>query len=362
MVKDTIVQRITPAHAGKTTVAVQQVRHHTDHPRACGENSAYGKVHFLRFGSPPRMRGKPFPLPVPSFASRITPAHAGKTFSLPGSRALPPDHPRACGENHFSSSSTSKNAGSPPRMRGKPATTLSQPRYPRITPAHAGKTRDIIQVRYERPDHPRACGENPPFSFFTPFSLGSPPRMRGKRNFNSGRGSRKRITPAHAGKTAQHAALFIGSADHPRACGENRRWYDWSPWWGGSPPRMRGKRWDLICHCPNKRITPAHAGKTRILGSHTRRISDHPRACGENAKPKGRHQEYIGSPPRMRGKPRSRPAAEAAVRITPAHAGKTLRKWRISVVDPSPQPQSSLTSRKADASSGSQRAPCAAPV
>ena len=49
-------------------------------------------------------------------------------------------------------------------------------------------------------------------------------------------------------------------------------------------------------------------------------------------------------------------------RITPAHAGKTLRKWRISVVDPSPQPQSSLTSRKADASSGSQRAPCAAPV
>ena len=48
--------------------------------------------------------------------------------------------------------------------------------------------------------------------------------------------------------------------------------------------------------------------------------------------------------------------------ITPAHAGKTLRKWRISVVDPSPQPQSSLTSRRADASSGSQRAPCAAPV
>ena len=64
----------------------------------------------------------------------------------------------------------------------------------------------------------------------------------------------------------------------------------------------------------------------------------------------------------MRGKHYGLDYEEAKRRITPAHAGKTLRKWRISVVDPSPQPQSSLTSRKADASSGSQRAPCAAPV
>ena len=64
----------------------------------------------------------------------------------------------------------------------------------------------------------------------------------------------------------------------------------------------------------------------------------------------------------MRGKQLADAQAAAADRITPAHAGKTLRKWRISVVDPSPQPRSSLTSRRADASIGSQRAPCAAPV
>ena len=64
----------------------------------------------------------------------------------------------------------------------------------------------------------------------------------------------------------------------------------------------------------------------------------------------------------MRGKRNLNGFLEPDDGITPAHAGKTLRKWRISVVDPSPQPQSSLTFRRADVSSGSQRAPYAAPV
>ncbi len=69
-----------------------------------------------------------------------------------------------------------------------------------------------------------------------------------------------------------------------------------------------------------------------------------------------------GSPPRVRGKLERLIGCKMDARITPACAGKTLRKWRISVVDPSPQPRSSLTSRRAGASIGSQRAPCAAPV
>ena len=84
--------------------------------------------------------------------------------------------------------------------------------------------------------------------------------------------------------------------------------------------------------------------------------------CGENYIGTMNLEESVGSPPRVRGKLSRQVAQLAGMRITPACAGKTLRKWRISVVDPSPQPQSSLTSRRADASSGSQRAPCAAPV
>ena len=84
--------------------------------------------------------------------------------------------------------------------------------------------------------------------------------------------------------------------------------------------------------------------------------------CGENVDDDDKLKNEAGSPPRVRGKPRRVVSAAGAEGITPACAGKTLRKWRISVVDPSPQSQSSLTSRRADASSGSQRAPCAAPV
>ena len=130
----------------------------------------------------------------------------------------------------------------------------------------------------------------------------------------------------------------------------------------GSPPRMRGKpswaenKWIVIG------ITPAHAGKTWHQPRPYSAYQDHPRACGENKETTTEKTALLGSPPRMRGKRRRNAQLCAAGRITPAHAGKTLRKWRISVVDPSPQPRSSLTSRRADASIGSQRAPCAAPV
>ena len=125
---------------------------------------------------------------------------------------------------------------------------------------------------------------------------------------------------------------------------------------------MRGKR-DRICMDHGlSGITPAHAGKTRFQAKIRSDIGDHPRACGENNPLEKKGIVGAGSPPRMRGKHNFRLFRSTVLGITPAHAGKTLRKGRISVVDPSPQPRSSLTSRRADASIGSQRAPCAAPV
>ena len=151
-------------------------------------------------------------------------------------------------------------------------------------------------------------------------------------------------------------------SDHPRACGENFPHLLTLHHNLGSPPRMRGKLVPDPHTISRTRITPAHAGKTAAYSGTYSSFPDHPRACGENFASLIGAAGPDGSPPRMRGKRVPTATAPHAARITPAHAGKTLRKWRISVVDPSPQPQSSLTSRKADASSGSQRAPCAAPV
>ena len=70
------------------------------------------------------------------------------------------------------------------------------------------------------------------------------------------------ITPAHAGKTKPRLGGFLGSWDHPRACGENQYANKPHMWGLGSPPRMRGKHDKIIGDIEDFRITPAHAGKT----------------------------------------------------------------------------------------------------
>ena len=355
-------ERITPAHAGKTLMLAFSDAARPDHPRACGENrTAFVPSEGCR-GSPPRMRGKHSPVLRPVFPRGITPAHAGKTGARTLKRGRAADHPRACGENAIYLAPPAGLLGSPPRMRGKHAVQAWTLDQARITPAHAGKTTPRPRMPRRASDHPRACGENTRLDSLPGLSPGSPPRMRGKHPDTPGWQRALRITPAHAGKTGRGCAALQDMADHPRACGENKRSgrSDWRR--SGSPPRMRGKRALYPAGLSAYRITPAHAGKTVFSFPPERSTTDHPRACGENDVAPRRRAHAIGSPPRMRGKRRHFCRIRVFCRITPAHAGKTLRKWRISVVDPSPQPQSSLTSRKADASSGSQRAPCAAPV
>ena len=191
-------------------------------------------------------------------------------------------------------------------------------------------------------DHPRVCGENLFNQILHRACVGSPPRVRGKRARDNWAYWRLRITPACAGKTHARLEVLIIRWDHPRVCGENSSRPASMSALIGSPPRVRGKRADFIQGNLRPRITPACAGKTSVHHFEGALGKDHPRVCGENM--------YFSN------------SEESGVRITPACAGKTLRKWRISVVDPSPQPRSSLTSRRADASIGSQRAPCAAPV
>ena len=89
-----------------------------------------------------------------------------------------------------------------------------------ITPAHAGNTISSVVSVPRIWDHPRACGEYLPLLFFLFTYLGSPPRMRGILPFPSDSNSRIRITPAHAGNTKVASGFFVGHRDHPRACGE----------------------------------------------------------------------------------------------------------------------------------------------
>ena len=75
-----------------------------------------------------------------------------------------------------------------------------------------------------------------------------------------------------------------------------------------------------------KRITPACAGKTilQIVGESD--IEDHPRLRGENQQSFMKATAVLGSPPLARGKRTHIFFALFCVGITPACAGKTLKK------------------------------------
>ena len=173
-----------------------------------------------------------------------------------------------------------------------------------ITPADAGKTNIFCLIVFTTEDHPRGCGENVARCNDSNLNVGSPPRMRGKQT--------------------QTAPCRCTLRDHPRGCGENSMADTCLPFLIGSPPQVRGKPCgDRIINY-NFRITPADAGKTLFCPPSSTAGKDHPRGCGENRENCRCCHNADGSPPRMRGKPRWSSGVDAARRITPADAGKTL--------------------------------------
>ena len=257
------------------------------------------------------------------FDTRITPAGAGKTTYHAAAAVWGWDHPRRCGENHGYTVHVPQYRGSPPQVRGKRCRRERDCDDSRITPAGAGKTSDLCLQRQDGQDHPRGCGENRFLFLRVRAARGSPPRMRGKPISGLTGVTANRITPADAGKTSLFFPLGILRRDHPRGCGENPLRRGFLAYCLGSPPRMRGKPSKIWSRRHSRRITPAHAGKTFVV-RHSKSVDqDHPRGCGENTNRNSRTSHTRGSPPQVRGKPRSSASPRFFNRITPAGTGKT---------------------------------------
>ena len=86
---------------------------------------------------------------------------------------------------------------------------------------------------------------------------------------------------------------------------------------------MRGKALSSIAFSPFGGITPAYAGKRRLLRRMTQTTKDHPRLCGEKAFHSLKPLLPLGSPPPMRGKVAGYQLRYIYFRITPAYAGKS---------------------------------------
>ena len=86
----------------------------------------------------------------------------------------------------------------------------------------------------------------------------------------------------------------------------------------GSPPRGRGKVIASPGNLVGQGITPAWAGKRKLIEEGDWESKDHPRMGGEKPHPVSQGQCQLGSPPRGRGKDFSAVVGDAEHRITPA--------------------------------------------
>ena len=147
------------------------------------------------------------------------------------------------------------------------------------------------------------CGENAVAAGAAASAAGSSPRVRGKRSRRNPRRYRSRLIPACAGKTKMTPMPTRSRWAHPRVCGENLA-ASKSAWaWMGSSPRVRGKPWQDITAAVTSRLIPACAGKTLRRGLFRLVFRAHPRVCGENIAPALDDITVAGSSPRVRGKP-----------------------------------------------------------
>ena len=193
--------RIIPARAGQTRPDTCPLLGRSDHPRACGANLTPTGSNMVGLGSSPRVRGKPLDLLVAVVDLRIIPARAGQTRH--SMRRIPAiaDHPRACGANAAYFCTVALESGSSPRVRGKQLRGLHGGHHLRIIPSRAGQTRPPSWWSSRTPDHPRACGANARSHSTTRSASGSSPRVRGKPIPTQCGSANMRIIPARAGQT-----------------------------------------------------------------------------------------------------------------------------------------------------------------
>ncbi len=317
------MHRITPAHAGKSPKPDSRTASCWDHPRTRGEKLTRNYLFESHTGSPPHTRGKVKSRIFYTVDCRITPAHAGKRESFPDRHIRQQDHPRTRGEKLAKFVTSTGYPGSPPHTRGKGRTQCAVNDGFGITPAHAGKSVGFLKCTLYREDHPRTRGEKALIVHLITSFPGSPPHTRGKVLPCPANRHIAGITPAHAGKRQITATIIAFIRDHPRTRGEKRAERLLLFGGEGSPPHTRGKAVPQLGLRGEGRITPAHAGKSRLSSDWRPLRGDHPRTRGEKSVLVAPLHALPGSPPHTRGKVGHILFGKRQRGITPAHAGKS---------------------------------------
>ena len=274
-------------------------------------------------GSSPLTRGKLLSSFCVGDGGGLIPAHAGKTEADRCPVVQSWAHPRSRGENLLLVLPSGSIQGSSPLTRGKRRARHSCSARRRLIPAHAGKTRVALNQAPFARAHPRSRGENFVRSRARLIGLGSSPLTRGKHDRELRRRHVPGLIPAHAGKTAFVLLTLQLLTAHPRSRGENGGCTTSSQRKAGSSPLTRGKLAGAVAVCEPVGLIPAHAGKTVSALAGEADDGAHPRSRGENVRENRGPTGDLGSSPLTRGKHKRIATFSKPRGLIPAHAGKT---------------------------------------
>ena len=177
---------------------------------------------------------------------RITSACAEQTYTGLIRNVRYGDHLRVCGADARVSPSVCALRGSPPRVRSRLCGERCQRRIPRITSACAEQTDAACAHGYCDWDHLRVCGADIVTGLGALPVLGSPPRVRSRRNRRRRWPPRSRITSACAEQTYSDTARVLWQRDHLRVCGADPDVLMLNDAARGSPPRVRSRRFSVV--------------------------------------------------------------------------------------------------------------------
>ncbi len=172
-------RRNTPASAGRTTHTTAVWPPRTEHPRVGGEDMDRVMGKLAKGGTPPRRRGGRRTQRRQRLVERNTPASAGRTALRAGPGIVNAEHPRVGGEDDPDPGGAGGRPGTPPRRRGGPPQPQRDVHRRRNTPASAGRTPCGTGRTPRCAEHPRVGGEDALPQPWSSRAVGTPPRRRG---------------------------------------------------------------------------------------------------------------------------------------------------------------------------------------
>ena len=247
---------------------------------------------------------------------------------LPPPSPAPAVHPRGCGERACVTSAYIGVIGSSPRVRGTRILRADASIPHRFIPAGAGNACSFAPAPPSITVHPRGCGEREARRGIPARMYGSSPRVRGTPNPFRTHPAAVRFIPAGAGNACNRRFPPRRMTVHPRGCGERGATILQGATTSGSSPRVRGTLGTLVTKANMCRFIPAGAGNAEAKGAEDSNSPVHPRGCGERASLITPSKTVAGSSPRVRGTRDCQCRPEYDERFIPAGAGNALNSSR----------------------------------